>query len=209
MKNPWIFPAAALVLGALGGYLAGKNTSSTGAAAADDSAAPRTHSASRPTSASSSSDSKRSSSRTRSLAEIMHTPGQTDRIQALINLYAGMTPSQLEAEAAKLEDLPMAERIMASFLLFGKWAETDPTAAMAYTQKMGITGNFMRPTVLQAWASKDPEGAAKYYSENSRQFAMMGMMGGGRGPAAAAALQPSLPSGHGKTPPRPSPGPAP
>jgi len=112
----------------------------------------------------------------------MHTPGQTDRIQALINLYAGMTPSQLEAEAAKLEDLPMAERIMASFLLFGKWAETDPTAAMAYTQKMGITGNFMRPTVLQAWASKDPEGAAKYYSENSRQFAMMGMMGGGRGP---------------------------
>ena len=180
MKNPWIFPAAALVLGTAGGYIAGKTTSPTAATATDEGPAQRTHSTSRPA-ASPSADGKRGS-RAHSLADIMHSPGQTDRIQALINLYSGMTPAQLEAEAAKLEDLPMAERIMASFLLFGKWAETDPVAAMAYTQKMGMTGNFMRPTVLQAWASKDPEGAAKYYSDNSRQFAMMGMMGGGRGP---------------------------
>ena len=180
MKNPWIFPAAALVLGAAGGFLAGKGTSPATADTQDESLAPRTHSAGR--SATAASEGKHLSVRSRSLADIMHTPGQTDRIQALINFYGGMTPTQLEAEAAKLEDLPMGERIMASFLLFGKWAETDPTAAMAYTQKMGFTGNFIRPTVLQAWASKEPEVAAKYYSDNSRQFAMMGMMGGGRGP---------------------------
>lgn len=182
MKNPWILPAAALVIGTVGGFLAGKNTSPTGAATQDESTATqRTRSQSRPTAATS-GDAKRGTARIRSTAEVFHAPGQTDRIQSLLNFYAGLTPAQLEAEAAKLEDLPMSERIMASFLLFGKWAETDPTAAMAYTEKMGFTGNFIRPTVLQSWASKDPAGAAKYYSENSRQFSMMGMMGGGRGP---------------------------
>jgi len=181
MKNPWIFPAATLLLGALGGFLAGKNTTSTGTAATDEGQVQRTRPTSRPE-AGSVAETKRGSTRSRNLSEILHTPGQTDRIQALINLYSGMTPAQLAAEAAKLDNLPMPERIMASFLLFGKWAETDPTAAMAYTQKMGFTGNFVRPTVLQAWASKNPEEAAKYYSENSREFATMGMMGGGRGP---------------------------
>ncbi|MCX6876842.1 MAG: hypothetical protein NTW21_23970 [Verrucomicrobia bacterium] len=181
MKNPWIFPAAALVLGAFGGFIAGNQTSSTGTPTNDGTSAPRTRSQTR-ADASTSTDAKRSGSRARSTSEIFRSPGQSDRIQALMNYYAGLTPAQLEAEAAKLEDLPMAERIMASFLLFGKWAETDPTAAMAYTEKMGFTGNFIRPTVLQSWASADPAGAAKYYSENARQFTMMGMMGGGRGP---------------------------
>ncbi len=180
MKNPWIFPAAALVLGTAVGFLAGKTTSPAATDSQDESPAVRTRSSGR--SATAGSEIKHGTSRARSLADIMHTPGQTDRIQALINFYGGMTATQLEAEAAKLEDLPMGERIMASFLLFGKWAETDPTAAMAYTQKMGFTGNFIRPTVLQAWASKEPEVAAKYYTDNSRQFSMMGMMGGGRGP---------------------------
>jgi hypothetical protein len=39
---------------------------------------------------------------------------------------------------AKLENLPINERIMASILLFGRWAETDPLAAMAYSDKMGM-----------------------------------------------------------------------
>jgi hypothetical protein len=183
MKNPWIFPAAALVLGAVGGFLTGKNTSSTAAAPPEEGSVTRTRSQSRPLAAS--ADAKRSSSsasRGHSTAEILRTAGQSDRLQALMDFYAGLTPEQLEEEAAKLEDLPMSERIMASLLLFGKWAETDPTAAMAYTEKMGFAGNFVRPTVLQSWASKDPQGAAKYYSDNARQFAMMGMMGGGRGP---------------------------
>ena len=183
MKNPWIFPAAALVLGAVGGFLTGKNTSSTAAAPPEEGSVTRTRSQSRPLAAR--ADAKRSSSsasRGHSTAEILRTAGQSDRLQALMDFYAGLTPEQLEEEAAKLEDLPMSERIMASLLLFGKWAETDPTAAMAYTEKMGFAGNFVRPTVLQSWASKDPQGAAKYYSDNARQFAMMGMMGGGRGP---------------------------
>jgi hypothetical protein len=180
MKNPWIFPAAALAIGALGGFLAGKNTSPADAAAKEEASGPRTRSQNRPETAS--NDSKRSGTRARSTDEIYRAPGQNNRIQALMDYYAGLTPEQLEAEAAKLEDLPMSERMVASVLLFGRWAETDPIAAMAYTGKMGFTGNFVRPTVLQSWASIDPAGAAKYYGENARDFMGMGMMGGGRGP---------------------------
>lgn len=108
-------------------------------------------------------------------------PGNSDRIKALLDFYAGLTPAQLQEEAYKLESLPMSERIMASFLLFGRWAEKDPQAAMAYSNKIGFAGAFVRPTVLQSWASTDPANAAKYYASNPREFAMMGMMGG-RGP---------------------------
>ena len=76
----------------------------------------------------------------------------------------------------------MNERMLASFLLFGRWAEVDPTAAMAFSSTMGMAGGFVRPTILQSWASVDPVNAAKYFAANPREFAMMDMMGGGRGP---------------------------
>lgn len=178
MKNSWVFPATALAIGAIGGFLAGQNTSPPADPGKPETSLTRVRSQSRNETTGSES---RRTSRIRSTDEAYRTPGQSNRIQTLMDFYAGLTPEQLEAEAAKLEDLPMSERIIASFLLFAKWAETDPTAAMAYTGKMGMTGNFVRPTVLQSWAGTDPEGAAKYYSENPREFAMMGMMGGGRG----------------------------
>ena len=108
-------------------------------------------------------------------------PGNSTRIQALMDFYAELTPEQLAEEATKLDGLPMGERMMASFLLFGRWAEVDPTAAMAFSNTMGMAGGFVRPTILQSWASVDPANAAKYYVANPREFAMMDMMGGGRG----------------------------
>jgi hypothetical protein len=120
--------------------------------------------------------------REKKVGDILREPGQMARMQSLLDLYAGMDAAQLEAEAAKLDSLPMAERIMASFLLFGRWAEVDPTGALAYSNTMGMGGMFVRPTILQSWASVDPENAAKYFSENPREFAMMGGFGGGRGP---------------------------
>jgi len=119
----------------------------------------------------------------RTLDEIYNKPGQSNRIQALLDLYSGLGPDEFAAEAEKLDGLPFNERILASVLLFGKWAEVDPTSAMAFTDTMGFTGAFVRPTVLQGWASTDPVNAAKYYTDNPAQFAMMNMMGGrgGRG----------------------------
>lgn len=118
----------------------------------------------------------------RTIDEIYNKPGQSNRIQALLDLYASLGPDEFAAEAEKLDGLPFNERILASVLLFGKWAEVDPTAAMAFTDSMGFAGAFVRPTVLQGWASTDPVNAAKYYTDNPAQFAMMNMMGrGGRG----------------------------
>ncbi len=116
-----------------------------------------------------------------SVDEIYRKPGQSGRVQGLLDFYGGLGPDEFAAEAEKLDSLPFNERILAAVLLFGKWSESDPTAAMAYTDTMGMAGAFVRPTVLQGWASTDPVNAAKYYTSNPAQFAMMNMMGGGRG----------------------------
>jgi hypothetical protein len=180
MKNPWIFPVATLLVGAAGGYFSGKNSSSATAIPADG-ATIKTRSTSRSGSSVAEAAPKRAA-RAGGTDQIVRLPGSNNRIQALMDFYAGLTPGQLEEEARKLENLPMNERIMASFLLFGRWGESDPTAAMAFAGTMGFTGMFVRPTILQSWASVDPSNAAKYYAANPREFAAMGMMGGGRGP---------------------------
>ncbi len=178
MKNPWIIPVAALVVGAAGGYLSGKGSESGGRASAIEDSGQRTRSSGRPEATSAEPAKK---ARAESTEQIAKMPGNSNRVQALLEFYAGLTPEQLAEEASKLENLPMNERLMASFLLFGRWAEVDPTAAMAFSNTMGMAGNFVRPTVLQSWASVDPANAAKYYQDNPREFAMMGMMGGGPG----------------------------
>jgi hypothetical protein len=181
MKNPWILPSAALVIGALGGYITGNNTQGSDSAQTAENEGMRTRSSSRAEISQSESSAKRSK-RHADPSEIRRMPGSSSRVQALIEFYGGLTPEQLAEEARKLEGLPMNERMMASFLLFGRWAEVDPTAAMSFSNTMGFAGMFVRPTILQSWASTDPENAARYYAQNPREFAMMGMMGGGRGP---------------------------
>ncbi|MCU0777168.1 MAG: hypothetical protein MUF86_05810 [Akkermansiaceae bacterium] len=181
MKNPWFLPSAMLLLGAIGGFLSGRNTSSATDSADADIARP-TRSAQRSDASGAADAANKRGTRPLGVDEISRLPGNSNRIQALIAFYSGLSPEQLEDEARKLESLPMNERIMASFLLFGRWAEVDPTAAMSFSNTMGFTGMFVRPTILQSWASVDPANAAKYYADNPREFAMMGMMGGGRGP---------------------------
>ena len=171
---------AALAVGAAGGYLSGKISEPAGNVSSQEEPSQRTRSSSSRGEGAAGSESQKKV-RSASTNEIARMPGNSNRIQALLEFYAGLTPEQLAAEAAKLESLPMSERIMASILLFGRWSEVDPTAAMAFSNTMGMTGGFVRPTILQSWASVDPASAAKYYAENPREFAMMGMMGG-RGP---------------------------
>ncbi|MCX6867242.1 MAG: hypothetical protein NTV46_13670 [Verrucomicrobia bacterium] len=183
MKNPWIFPAAALAIGAVGGYISGKNTSadSNGDPSTSEKTVRRTRSSSRSDNPVAEQSGKHAT-RPTGTEEISRMPGNSGRIKALMEFYENLTPDQLAEEARKLDGLPMNERIMASILLFSRWAEKDPTAAMAYSNSIGFTGMFVRPTILQSWASVDPANAAKYYASNPREFAMMGVMGGGRGP---------------------------
>lgn len=180
MKHPWIFPAVTLLVGSVGGYISGKNNSLAGEPDAAENAAPRTRTSHR--SDLPQTENGKRPKRPAGLDEIDRLPGNSNRLQALMDFYAGLSTDQIEDEARKLENLPMSERIMASILLFGRWAEVDPTSAMAFSNTMGFGGAFARPTILQSWASVDPQNAAKYYAENPREFAMMSMMGGGRGP---------------------------
>ena len=179
MKNSWILPVATLAVGAAGGYISGKSSAPENATPALEESAQRSRTSSRTDAAAASSSRKARGANTQ---EISRMPGNSTRIQALMDFYAGLSADQLAEEATKLDALPMNERIMASFLLFGRWAEVDPTAAMTFSSTMGFAGNFVRPTILQSWASTDPANAAKYYEENPREFMMMGMGGRGRGP---------------------------
>jgi hypothetical protein len=181
MKSSYLFSLGALVLGLVGGYVAGKSGSQEAGKSAEEAQfSPRMRASGRD--GESRESVGRRAARTTDTGEIVNLPGSTARVQSLMDFYGSLSPGRLEEEAGKLEDLPANERILASFLLFGRWGESDPMAAMNFARTMGFTGMFVRPTVLQSWASVDPVNAARYYQDNPREFAMMGAMGGGRGP---------------------------
>jgi hypothetical protein len=180
MKTTILIPGAALAIGLGVGFGIGQSGKSEESELAAIESQIRTRGSDR--SGLDSSRGARTEKKPRSLEEIYRQPGQSNRIQSLLDFYSNLGPNDFSNEADKLDALPFNEKILAGVLLFGKWAEVDPTAAMAYTDKMGFGGAFVRPTVLQGWASTDPVNAAKYYTENPAQFAMMNMMGGrGRG----------------------------
>lgn len=192
MKMTVLGPLAALIIGVAGGFIAGKNATSAGTkepTSGDVRSAKRAGSSSSLTSSGGGSASR--GVRVKSISEAMSLPGQNSRLQALMDYYAGLDPSQFEEEAKKLEDLPWSERMMVGYLLFARWGEEDPTAAMEYTKTMGFAGMFVRGTVMQSWASKYPQEAAKYYTSNPGEFRMGGMMGGpgrGRGGSTAGVI---------------------
>ncbi len=183
MKNILPIAASCLLVGGGIGYLFGnKGASEPGAIVSPDSAgggslSNRSRTSGRGASIPESSD------KPASYEEVSALPGQTARLQALLEFYSGLSNDEFAAEAAKLDDLPFGERIIAGSILFGAWAEVSPFDAMEHANtQMGQAGMFVRPTILQSWAATDPKGAADYYSTNKSQFAMMGMFGGrGRG----------------------------
>jgi hypothetical protein len=214
MKNPWIFALMTLVLGVLGGLVTGLNIRSDeakGGSPSEERGAGSTKANSGSRQVSATERETKRAKRPASISQISGTLGSTQRVQAMLDFYADLSPSQFEREAGKLDQLPMNERLLASFLLFGRWAELDPMEAMGFSGSMGFGGMFVKPTILQGWASVDPAGAAAYLAANPREFSMMGYGGpaGGRGgvsiigtewarqnPAAAMAWASSLAEGR-------------
>ncbi len=194
MKNPWIIPAATLVVGAAGGYLVAKNSGSTDASKSPEmgeKSALRSSSRNGSFSASADREKSGSSAQAKRNASSAGEKG-SNRIQTMLDHYSKLSAEQLAEEAKKLDRLPMGERIMNSMLLFARWGEVDPNAAIAFSQSMGMAGGFVRPTILQNWASVDPAAAAKYIESNPREFATMGAMGGpmgGRGASSVIAAE--------------------
>lgn len=179
MNKSILIPGVALAIGLGVGFGVGKGGGSSEDSVTSTERAMRTRLGDRPGSDRDGASDR--SKKARSIDEIYSKPGQSNRVQALLDYYSNLSPDQFASEAEKLDNLPFNERILAGVLLFGKWAEVDPTGAMAFTDTMGFAGAFVRPTILQGWASTDPVNAAKYYTDHTSEFAMMDMMGGGRG----------------------------
>lgn len=202
MKKPWILPAAALALGMIGGFITAKNNFNKAVALTEDSAnAIQTRaSGNRRTPSAENLASQQHGTRATSIDDIYRAPGNLSRLENLMRFYGGLTTEQLRDEAMKLNNLPLNERMPASFLLFARWAEMDPYGAMEFSNSMGMGGAFVRPTILQSWASVDPENAARYFSANPGQFTFMNMgrmMGGGQDAAEIIATEWARQDPHG------------
>ena len=185
------FALSCLLIGGSVGYFAGKLKTGS-REKAEEAAVKKVRSSSGPRSIShlkgnSLSTSFSRSKKPRSYAEASAVPGQTARLQALVELYSDLSDEEFAREAEKLEGLPFNERVLSAYILFASWAETSPYEALSHANtQMGRTGMFVRPTILQSWASTDPRSASAYYESNKAEFAMMNMMGGRRGGSTAA-----------------------
>jgi hypothetical protein len=183
MNSSILVGVGALLLGGVGGYMVGNSGPVESGAEVTARLASKTD-----RSGGTVAGGPRRASRS-NFEDIMKEPGQTARLQSLMNYYAGLDPTKFAEEAGKLDDLPFSERLIASYLLFSRWAEVDPISAMAHADTMGRGGFMVRPTILQSWASTDPKGAARYFEDNPRDFAMMGGFGGRGGGGDSAAGQ--------------------
>jgi hypothetical protein len=189
MKHLLPIAASCLLAGGAIGYIAGNKG---GEAQENDpsKAVPKTvlSGSNRSTTGSGADAASKARNKPKTYEEVAATPGQTARLQALVDLYSGLTSEEFAGEADKLNDLPFNEQILAAYILFAAWAEVSPYEAFDHAgTKMGRTGMFVRPTILQSWAATDPKAAAQYFESNRSDFAMMGMMGGrGRGGSSGA-----------------------
>ncbi|MDB4265447.1 hypothetical protein N9891_01715 [bacterium] len=190
MKNILPIAVSCLLAGGAIGYISGNSGNSPDESEKEASSKKAISSGSSRSVSRSGSDGGDSprNNRPQSYSEVAALPGQLARMQALIELYSGMSSEEFAGEADKLDDLPFNERLLNAYVLFAAWGETSPYEAFDHANtKMGRTGMFVRPTILQSWASTDPKAAARYYESNKSEFAMMSMMGGGRGGASGAA----------------------
>ena len=187
MKNLIAIAGSCLLAGGAIGYFAGNQegdprTAKENALSGDSRAVSSSSRRNRASGGNAGVGNRLKGSRPRTLEDVANTPGQTARLQALVDLYSNLSRGEFAGEADKLNDLPFNERILNAYVLFAAWAEVAPFEAFDHAKtKMGRTGMFVRPTILQSWAASDPKAAAQYYADNKSDFAMMGMMGRGPG----------------------------
>ena len=180
MNNNVLIGAAALLIGGAGGFIIGQGGTEEPTAEADlEPGSSKLFRAGSNSSSGATSAAARPGARM-TFREIMNEPGQTRRMEALMDYYANLTADQFAAEVEKLDDLPFGDRILAGTLLFSRWAELDPEGAYAAAESMGRDGFFARPSVIRSWASSNPVAASQFFEENADD------MGGRRGPGGPA-----------------------
>ena len=175
MKTTLLIAAGSVLFGAAAGYLIGSGGEKEVAAESKNDRPARMSTSGRSPGevGSTASVAARGERSDTGLREILAEPGQTNRTMSLLQYYAGLDPSQFESEIKKLQGLPMSQRMLAMNLLFSRWAETDPEAALGQSRQMGFPEMFMaRAGVVSGWAASNPEGLAQQYTSNPGDFRM-------------------------------------
>jgi hypothetical protein len=95
MKKPWMFALLALVLGAIGGFVPGQNIGSEKYAvrisSKEQSAGPTKAKQGARLESATTRETKRAK-RPTSISQISGTPGSTQRVQAMLDFYADLSP---------------------------------------------------------------------------------------------------------------------
>ena len=105
-------------------------------------------------------------SRKTRLESIVRGENSLDRNRALLAFIDQLAPGDFQEAVAHFRSLGITGERMGEYsLLLTAWAETDPTAALAYT-KENTTSGFATKTVLSAWANKDTEAAVRWAQAN-------------------------------------------
>lgn len=100
------------------------------------------------------------------LEAIVRGENALDRNRALLAYIDRLGPGEFADAVAHFRSLGITESRMGEYsLLLTAWAETDPTAALAYA-KDNTSGNFASNTILTTWAGRDPEAAVAWAKAN-------------------------------------------
>ncbi|MEO8616430.1 MAG: hypothetical protein ABI600_14900 [Luteolibacter sp.] len=170
---------AGILLIGVGGFVAGR-VSSSGSAAAQagpaETRAPRSSSQttggsadaakSARTSRSEHSPAMTSSERLAKLESIMRGENALDRNRVLLAYIDQLGPGDFEGAVAHFREMGLTDQRTGEYaLLLSAWAGADPTAALAYAKENTRDG-FAADTILTTWASADPDSAIRWAKSN-------------------------------------------
>lgn len=171
---------AGLLLIGVGGFMAGRVTSSRPAAESQEGSAERRasrSSAAAPEATPGAAKFSRASRGERSPAMnpaerlakldlIMRGENALDRNRALLAYIDQLGPGDFEGAVAHFRGIGLTEERMGEYgLLLSAWAGVDPTAALTYA-KANTKDGFATDTILTTWASADPDSAIRWAQSN-------------------------------------------
>lgn len=159
MQPRWILPVSTLCAGIAFGFIAGKTTVHR-EKTSDVESIPVRARFSKPDRLS-----PESASAVRSLVA-----GGTSRGGGVLKDHSSLSSGELAREVAKLEHLSSGERAAETLLLFARWGEVDPLAAMAQARAYGAAGEAARCEVLKSWSNGDPHAAAEWFARHAGEF---------------------------------------
>lgn len=100
------------------------------------------------------------------LESIVRNENPIDRARAMLDLIDQLAATDFKDAIDRFRSLGLTENRLGEYgMLLSAWANTDPTAALAYA-KENTQNPFATNTILSTWASNDPEAAILWAQSN-------------------------------------------